>query len=231
MHEVILVLKKETKNFLKRKAMLRWYFWLIIMNSFMLLLPKYEFIPISKNKPLMCIAFMLFTVLLVPNNLTLDLVGGEKYHKTLETLISTPISIRNTFLGKVLFIQILGIGALILITVIDNGLLYIFFSKSFLDAGVSIRWLISMYILVLACIILLSIIGSYVAFNITNLKTGGYIVSLIDILFVYLLVSNLRELNDQYAILTGVSTYGGMMLFANISILSLKKKNIMIHIR
>ena len=50
MKECYIILKKEIRNFAKRKAMVRWYFWIIVMNSFMLLLPKYDFIEISKNK-------------------------------------------------------------------------------------------------------------------------------------------------------------------------------------
>ena len=197
----------------------------------MLLLPKYDFIEISKNKALMCIAFMMFTVLLVPNNLTLDLVGGEKYHKTLETLISSPIDIRSAFLGKILFIQLLSFVALVSITVIDNCLLIAFFQSSFISAGVSMKWIISMYIFIMAGILLLALIGSYVAFNITNLKTGGYIVSLLDIFLVYFLVNNIRDKNDQYAITTALLAYICVFIIAIASVCLMKKSKVMKHIK
>lgn len=226
MNEVILILKKEIKSFTARKAMMRWYLWIICINIFMLLIPKYDFLPITQNKALLCIVFMMFSVLLVPNNLSLDLIGGEKYHKTLETLISTSINVRKAFWGKVLFIQILGFFSMGFITIIDNILLKIFFDITFWDAGKSMNWVISMYVLLNTCVLLLGIIGSFIAFNISNLKTGGYFITLLDIIFIYLFMYIFESADDSYLLYISLFIGVIVLFIALISTSALKKNKI-----
>lgn len=227
MYEINIQLKKELHNFLARKAMVQWYLRIILMNGLIILLPKYKIIPVTYNKPLLCIGFMMFSVFLIPNNLSLDLVGGEKYHRTMETLLSTPADIRKIFIAKTLFIESLGLVSLLGISIIDNLLLKLFLNRTFLDAGFSLRWLVSMYMIIAASIIVLGMLGSFVAFLVSDLKIGGYIIAAADFILVYLIVNNLKNIDEKYIVSTSVILFCTIIFLALVAILRLKKTIVM----
>ncbi|MDK2968160.1 MULTISPECIES: hypothetical protein [Lacrimispora] len=231
MKEIYVVIKKEWSNFLVRRAMIRWYLWIIIINSFIIILPRYKMIPVTNNKALLCLGFMAFSVFLIPNNLSLDLVGGEKYHRTMETFISTSVDIRKALFAKTLFIEILGLVSLVAITILDNVLLKLIFHITFLDAGFSLRWIIAMYFVIGAGILTLALLGSYVAFHVSDLKTGGYIIAIADAILVYLIMNNLKIINEEYLIITAIGIFCIVGVLSLLSIFRLNKVDVMKKIR
>ena len=179
MKYVFLILCKEIKYFFLRKAMVKWYVSICLMNVIFVLLPK--FMPIEMNEIGWSLVMMTFSVLLIPNTLTLDLIGGEKYHKTLETIISTPISVRGMLYGKTIFILGLGSAALAIISCIDFFFLKAVYKITVFDSGISRSDLLLLYAAIVNAVLLIAIVGEVLALIISNLKGCGYILTIVNL--------------------------------------------------
>lgn len=167
-----------------RKSMVKWYITLILINIFFLFLPQTQRVPLTLNRPLLSMTAMLFTGFLVPNNLSIDAIGGEKYHKTVETLFSTPLEVKSIFSGKTFFILLLGMLYLILTTLQNNILLKLIYKKTYMDAGLTGLEISGFYILAVLSIVLIALIGSATSLVSNNLKISGYLISVVNIVLV-----------------------------------------------
>lgn len=193
MREIKIVYMKEIKNFLARKVMVKWYCILFIISILVVFVGQIDGIAISQNRALLSLIVAIFIALLVPNNLSIDLVGGEKYHKTLETIISTPLSTKSILLGKSLFICSLSLILILGSAIINNFLLNLFYSINFLDSGFSRVELILIYIMTFSSVIIIALVGSWISLVSSNLKLNGYIVSGLSIFIVYIIFNDLLE--------------------------------------
>ncbi len=195
MREVYLIYKKEMKYFMVRKAMVKWYIMICAMNILFTIVPGWDMIPFTRNKPLFSYTMMLFSVFLVPNTLSLDVIGGEKYHKTLETIIASPINIKKLLFGKSLFILTLACVSIIIITVIDNVLLGILYNSSFRDMGLETYELLFMYLITIIAILIIALLGSVFSLIIENLKLSGYLLTCVDVLILFLVFKDFKNMN------------------------------------
>ena len=192
MKYAFLILYKEIKYFFLRKAMIKWYISIILMNVIFVILPK--FMPIEINEIGWSFIMMTFSVLLVPNTLTLDLIGGEKYHKTLETIISTPISVRGMLYGKTIFILGLGSAALAIISCIDFFSLKAIYKISIFDSGISSSDLLLFYAVIINAILVIAIVGEVLALIISNLKGCGYILTIVNLLILKYVFNSISDI-------------------------------------
>lgn len=221
---------KEIKNFLVRKVMLKWYLMLFAINILIVFLGSIDSIPITQNRALLSLIMTMFIALLVPNNLSIDVIGGEKYHKTLETIISSPVKVRAILIGKILFIFTLSLILIVVSTISNNLLLKVFYSITFLDSGFNMKELALIYGMVFSSIIIIALIGSWMSLVYSNLKLNGYIVSGISIAIAYIIFFDFA--NKTYNILFKntigfiiTSTILMLLFLTNIS-----KKRVMEHI-
>lgn len=194
MRDIWIVIKKEFKNFSVRKAMVKWYITINLMNIFFVFMPELEMIPITKNRLVFAFIMMFFSAFLVPNTLSLDTIGGEKYHRTLETIISTPISVRALLYGKTIFILILGALSMFIITIIDNMILLLIFNQSFLNLEFQPKEIIIIYVIALNIIFIIALMGSILSLMFENLKLTGYILSIVNFAILYFVFHNFEDL-------------------------------------
>lgn len=194
MRDIWIVIKKEFKNFSVRKAMVKWYITINLMNIFFVFMPELEIIPITKNRLVFAFIMMFFSAFLVPNTLSLDTIGGEKYHRTLETIISTPISVRTLLYGKTIFILILGALSMFIITIIDNMILLLIFNQSFLNLEFQPKEIIIIYVIALNIIFIIALMGSILSLMFENLKLTGYILSIVNFAILYFVFHNFEDL-------------------------------------
>lgn len=226
-----IVLKKEMKNFQVRKSMVKWYFTLIFMNILFLFLPRTESVPITLNRPFLSMILMMFSCFLVPNNLSIDTIGGEKYHRTAETLFTTPLNIREIFAGKTIFILILGVLSLVLTTVLNNVLLMIIYRTSYLDCGLSAIGIISAYCIAILSIALIAFIGSGTSLVSNNLKINGYLVAVVNFILVYTIYKVLLENSIGKIIFLILLLFLLCLAFFWIITMSIEKKHVMKYIK
>lgn len=192
MRYAFLILFKEIKYFFRRKAMVKWYISICLMNVIFVFLPK--FLPIKMDATGWSLLMMTFSVLLVPNTLTLDVIGGEKYHKTLETIISTPISIRGMLYGKTIFILGLGSIALAIISGINFFFLKMVYNISLIDRGIGVSKLFLLYATIINAILIIAVVGEVLSLIVSNLKGCGYILTIVNLIllkFVFNSISNI----------------------------------------
>lgn len=194
MRDIWIIIKKEFKNFSVRKAMVKWYITINLMNIFFVFMPELEMIPITKNRLVFAFIMMFFSAFLVPNTLSLDTIGGEKYHRTLETIISTPISVRALLYGKTIFILILGALSMFIITIIDNMILLLIFNQSFLNLEFQPKEIIIIYVIALNIIFIIALMGSILSLMFENLKLTGYILSIVNFAILYFVFHNFEDL-------------------------------------
>ncbi|PXV91645.1 hypothetical protein C8E03_103203 [Lachnotalea glycerini] len=196
------ILKKEFKNFQVRKAMKKWY---CMMIAILLILPfvKYD-IAILNTHEKSCLYISMLLTLLIPNTLSLDVIGGEKYHRTLITLISAPIKIRTIILGKVSFITILSALYAFIAFIITNLELRLFYKTSMHSIGLEWSELLNLYLMLICFVIIIAFLGSILSLTIRNLKLSGYFVSVVGIGIVLLIykAANMSKLYMNYFLLT-----------------------------
>jgi ABC-type Na+ efflux pump permease subunit len=196
-YQIKFIIRKEIKNFWVRIAMKKWYLMMIGMNLLFVYMPYIQGIEITKNRAMFSLLMMTFTVFLVPNTLSLDLIGGEKYHKTLETIISTPISVKSLLLGKSIFILLLAAISLAGITVLDNIALTASYHTNFLDAGFDMYQLVLLYITILSAVVFITLFGSMMSLAFRNLKLNGYIVSVVNVIVMYFMFSGFQDKSSR----------------------------------
>lgn len=103
--EVIEIVKKEFKELLSNKEFQFYYLILIVVAGVI--------IPISTNNNNLenwLVTGFVFQVMaaIIPSNLTADSFAGEKERKTLETLLTLPITTTTIFLGKAFFVELIS---------------------------------------------------------------------------------------------------------------------------
>ncbi len=183
MKTINLIFVKEVKNFLKRKHMIKWFVILVSMTLLLQFTLIPDFVEKYVDKHTFVILGIVFLSNLMPINMALDLVTGEKFHKTLETLITLPLSVGDIFLGKILFGVCVSISGFILMLLINNITIDLVTGSSFIEYFGSETVLIT-FITVVLLHFLIELIASVLSLIYVNYKIIGYIVTLIEILFV-----------------------------------------------
>ncbi|MBM7615512.1 ABC transporter permease subunit [Alkaliphilus hydrothermalis] len=112
-----IILIKELKELIKNKAFISYYVYLIIGIG--IIVPIFSPFDTEGTVSTMMLTLLLTPALIIPSTLVADLFAGEKERKTLETLLGTPIDIKEMYLGKVLFVVLISITVL-MVTYILN---------------------------------------------------------------------------------------------------------------
>lgn len=116
------VVKKEIKELKNNRAFIMYYLYIIILTG--VVLPLFtEFNTGIWGVSMYLLIIVCFIGIIIPSTLISDSFAGEKERKTLETLISTPITITALYLGKVFF-AIIVTECIIVIVYISNLIVY-----------------------------------------------------------------------------------------------------------
>ncbi len=204
MSEIILNFKKEYNNFLKRDYMKKWLlklFILAILFTFFNLgtlepctsILNSLSVPEHLRGTVFNLFLVAFLVLLIPNNATLDTILGEKKNKTMETLMTTPMSIINIFFGKMLFIMFLVFSQFILYIVSANLVMYFAHGYSFftfIDGSIVIVYFISIACSIIVC----TLLGVVLSLINNNVKAIGYLNMFVGLI---LLLMSLKYVSIQ----------------------------------
>lgn len=231
MKDIYLVIKKEIKNFLIREAMVKWYIMICCINILFTIVPGWDFIPFTRNRPLFAFTMMLFSVFLVPNTLSLDTIGGEKYHKTLESIISTPISIKSLLYGKALFILLLGIISLMVITALDNIILELIYDTNFLSMGMNIHELLLMYVIVLIAILIIGLLGAILTLVIKNLKLCGYLLTFINLGIIVMVFKDFKDMKYYMLLRDFLILFIILLIMFTVVTLKISKQQVMKYLK
>lgn len=178
---VAILIRKEWLELCKNKAFIMYYVYLLIGGGFVM--PFFT----AYNDARFGVASMLLLVvtvisMIIPSTLISDSFAGEKERKTLETLISTPVSMSQLFLGKICFVvgvtaMMLGlIFALELLTINGVNLVRegtLIFPHT--PIGAFMYWISNLGI---ACFI--ATFGGLISLNTRNVKSCNLIVVLVS---------------------------------------------------
>ncbi|GHU78264.1 hypothetical protein FACS1894188_13300 [Clostridia bacterium] len=180
MTDILIVAKKEFTLFFRRKDYVRWYITLICVT---LLAPFAGGINESSERMMY---FILFLVYMTPNNLSIDTIGGEKTRKTLETFLCTHMEVYKVLLGKFLFVQALGTFALAVSLSLNSVLLQAL-------GRVRADSLPYVFLLGFLGVAAIALVSSVLAYMLNNLKTCGYIITLLNLGLIRLVALSLRD--------------------------------------
>lgn len=104
--DAMTIVKKELKELLHNKEFLFYYAILIVVTGIVIPISSHD---ADLNNWLATGFVFQVIAAIVPSNLTADSFAGEKERKTLETLLSLPISTTSIYLGKVFFVQLISL--------------------------------------------------------------------------------------------------------------------------
>ncbi len=191
MDEIILNYKKEYNNFQKRSYMKKWLFKLFLMlvlftffelgtiSPYTFILDKLNVAPQLKGA-VFNLFLMSFIIILIPNNATLDTILGEKKNKTIETLMTMPMSISNVFIGKMLFIMFLVFSQFTLYFISSNLIMY--FTHEYTFFTYINNYAIILYIISMTCTIMVcTLVGVIFSLINNNVKAIGYLNTIIGL--------------------------------------------------
>lgn len=212
MSEIILLYQKEYKNFFKRKHMIK---WLIIVTFMGLLYPfiteeLYSFIGLSKH--MFCLLAIGFVASFIPATMALDAVGAEKNSKTMETLISTPLEIKNVFIGKLLFGLTIVTSSFLVMFTYTNVILYLTTGESlitYLETETILYVCISVT-LIQNIVFLVTNAGGLAS---SNYKLVGYFGSFIAIILIIILKLTIDYGNEFYLYYIGLLVLSTIVMF------------------
>jgi len=180
MRDIILIYKKEAKDFSARKAMLRRYALLLVIN---VLAAVYSSFGVSM--PTLSFCLMLFTTYAVLGFLAVDVIGSEKTQKTYETLLSTPLPLSRIFFGMTAFMATIGVIFLLLATVFNNLWLTLLFQQSYLSLVNSLPRLLAVYVVILLSVLFMILISLVIMLFITNSKAGRFLTIVIGFALIF----------------------------------------------
>jgi ABC-type transport system involved in multi-copper enzyme maturation permease subunit len=211
--------------------MSKWYFVLIALNACIPFMPQIERFSITTNRPLMSLITMIFISFLVPNNLSIDTIGGEKHFKTAETLFSTPLTAKAIFMGKSCFILMLGCNAILWSTILNNGILKLAYNKTYFNAGISKDGVIIIYFTAVLAILIIAFVGFALSLVSNELKVNGYVITVLNIVITIAVYQTAVSKNmiSMYVLLLSLAILS-ISLFAAVT-LFVKKQHVMKYIK
>ncbi len=208
MGEIKLVFEKEIKSYLKRKDILIWFIMINIFGVLIYGMTEADYIvaifkkfdrPLEMALPVQIIVGLLFMSSIIPINITIEGIAGEREKKTLETLVTLPINLHNILIGKALNSMVLVLFSIVFMfsaTTLyminkGNGTLIDYFE---------IKYLGLVFFSAILNVIIINLVGTIVSILVKNLRVIGYIVLLNCVMFGAVLLFTLMFEVYQYLI-------------------------------
>lgn len=176
-----LIIRKEALEFSKNKSFIMYYLYLSIGAGIVMpIFTQYNQKVFGVATSLILITLMI--AMIIPSTLIADTFAGEKERKTLETLISTPISIFQIFVGKVMFVTLTTACVLSIVYILQ---LFVFNGVHLINEGKLIYPFngVSTFIVTISAIGIASFIatfGAFISLNSKNVKTCNLVVVLVS---------------------------------------------------
>lgn len=176
-----ILIRKEALELCKNRAFIMYYIYLLVGGGFVMpFFTAYDDARFGVASMLLLVVTVISMI--IPSTLISDSFAGEKERKTLETLISTPVSIGQLFLGKICFVVgvtgiILGLIFLLQLLTI-NGVNLVRQSAlifPYTPMAMFMYWISNMGI---ACFI--ATFGGLISLNTRNVKSCNLIVVLVS---------------------------------------------------
>lgn len=198
MKEIKLIFMNEFVYFFKRKHMIKWLLIVILMTLAYPFISTVPGLDIKINQHEFCLFAIFFVSGFTPINMSLDAFVSEKIHKTIETLMSTPLKLSNIFIGKMLFGILITLSIFVIMFVCNSIILYLNSSVGFLGYF-GITKLLLIFLIVILTHILIYLITSIGGVSTSNYKILGYLVTLLDVMITAMLIyANNQNKLDMY---------------------------------
>jgi len=214
MRDVILIYKKEAKDFSVRKAMLRRYAVLLAVNIIMAVYSN-----LGAPVPVMSFCLMLFTTFVVLGFLAVDVIGSEKEQKTYETLLSTPLPLSKLFYGMTAFMATIGVIFVLIATVYNNIWLTLLFHQSYLSLTDGLPRLLAVYAVVILSVLFMILIGLVITLFMKNLKAGRFLTLLVG----FALIFGIYEFITHYRVELSVLVIVGLLVLLGLVFMSIQR--------